>query len=410
MPDDPAPAPDFDDARPLVLVVDDDAQMSRFVANALASGYRTVIAQDGREGLEKARSLHPDVIVTGITMPPMGGDAMVREIRAYHELDDVPIVSLTATADDELRVRLLREGTQDYVTKPFSVEELRARVGNLVATKRARAVLQRELASTSHDLAALASELAARKGELEAALRKVETANRLKDEFLSRVSHELRTPLTPILGWARVLRRGKLDDASYQRALEIIERNGRAQAKTIDDLLDRWRLVSGTLPIDRRTVDLPPIIEMAGHQVGEAAEEHGIELHVALDRDVGPVWGDAERLLQVVSELLANAIKFTASGGRVDVRLDRVAARARIVVSDTGPGISAEVLPHVFEGLRPTDDSVAREHRGLGLGLGLSIARDLVELHGGSIRAESNAERPGTIFTVELPLMDPGSA
>ena len=239
--------------------------------------------------------------------------------------------------------------------------------------------------------------------EIEQAARaEAEAANRTKDEFLATLSHELRTPLSAVLGWARMLRAGQVDDDMMARALETIERNARLQAQLIEDLLDVSRIISGKLRLEVRPVELPPVIDAALDVVRPAAEAKGVVLEAALDREMGPVAGDAARLQQVVWNLLSNAVKFTPKGGRVDVRLQRVAGRAEIQVTDTGAGIAPELLPHIFERFRQGDGSSTRSHGGLGLGL--AIVRHLVELHGGSARAVSEGAGRGSAFTVSLPL------
>ncbi len=228
-------------------------------------------------------------------------------------------------------------------------------------------------------------------------------ANRLKDEFLATVSHELRTPLTAILGWAHLLRLGQLGERSATDALETIERNARAQSQLIDDLLDVSRIIAGKLRLDVSTVELAQVIEAAVGAVRPAAEAKNMRLQVLLDPQVGPISGDADRLQQVVWNLLTNAVKFTPKGGRVQVRLERINSHVEIAVSDTGKGIDSEFLPHVFDRFRQADQKSTRAHGGLGLGL--SIVRQLVELHGGSVHAESEGEGQGATFVVQLPLM-----
>jgi PAS domain S-box-containing protein len=229
----------------------------------------------------------------------------------------------------------------------------------------------------------------------------LERANRIKDEFLATLSHELRTPLTAVLGWARLLRSGQLDEAGRVRALQIIERNAEAQVKLIEDLLDVSRIITGKLRLEVQPVALAPVVETVVGGLRPAAEAKSLRLEALLDRDVGPVRGDATRLQQVVTNLLSNAIKFTPSGGSVEVRLERGGSGARLVVRDTGVGISAESLPHIFERFHQADSSNTREHSGLGLGL--AIVRHLVESHGGTVYAESQGEGLGAVFTVELP-------
>ncbi len=235
--------------------------------------------------------------------------------------------------------------------------------------------------------------------QIEAELQK---ANRAKDEFLATVSHEVRTPLNAILGWARMLRTGKLDEQMEARALETIERNAKAQAQLIEDLLDVSRIITGKLRLDVRPVELATVIEAATDAVRPAADAKNIRLDVALDYGTGPVSGDPDRLQQVVWNLLSNAIKFTPSGGRVSVRLEQKGAYARISVSDTGRGIKPEFMPYLFDRFTQADSSLTRKHGGLGLGL--AIVRHLVELHGGRIRATSEGEGKGATFEITLPL------
>ncbi|HKX31165.1 MAG TPA: PAS domain S-box protein, partial [Blastocatellia bacterium] len=198
-----------------------------------------------------------------------------------------------------------------------------------------------------------------------------EEASRLKDEFLATVSHELRTPLNAMLGWTRILRAGGLNQEEVRRAIETIERSARAQNQLIEDLLDVSRIISGKLRLDLRPVELPIVIEAAIDTMRPAAGAKGIQLDYALDTTVGPVLSDSDRLQQVVWNLLANAIKFTPQGGRVDVQLRREGDQAQIVVSDTGRGISAEFLPYVFDRFRQADHSFSRQQGGLGLGLAI---------------------------------------
>jgi PAS domain S-box-containing protein len=233
--------------------------------------------------------------------------------------------------------------------------------------------------------------------------REAQEVNRLKDEFLATLSHELRTPLTAVLGWTRLLGTGQLDDATHKRALETIERNAQSQVQLIDDILDVSRIIRGKLRLNVRPADLPPVIEAAVDSVRPAAEAKGIRLQVVLDPHAGPVSGDPDRLQQVVWNLLSNAIKFTPKEGRVQVLLARVNSHLELTVSDTGQGIEKEFLPYVFDRFRQADPSTTRTHGGLGLGL--AIVRHLVELHGGTVTAESEGAGQGTTFKVSLPLM-----
>jgi PAS domain S-box-containing protein len=239
--------------------------------------------------------------------------------------------------------------------------------------------------------------------EIIQAKRVAEDATRAKDEFLAVVSHELRTPLTSILGWARMLQMGQLDESKAARALDAIERNAVSQNELIGDLLDFSRIISGKIRLDVGRVELASVVEAAIDVVSPAAEAKGITLQIVLDPKTGPVSGDPERLQQVMWNLLSNAVKFTPKGGRVQVRLARIDSSVEITVSDTGQGIDAEFLPYVFERFRQADSATTR--RQTGLGLGMAITKYLVELHGGTIRAESPGEGQGATFVLKLPVM-----
>ncbi len=239
--------------------------------------------------------------------------------------------------------------------------------------------------------------------EILEAKRAAEESTRAKDEFMAMVSHELRTPLTAILGWARMLRTGNLDEPTAARALGAIERNAESQNQLIGDLLDFSRIISGKIRLDVGRVELASVVESAIDVVSPAADAKGIRLQAVLDPKAGPISGDPERLQQVMWNLLSNAVKFTPKGGRIQVRLARINSSVEITVSDTGQGISAEFLPYVFDRFRQADSVTTR--RQSGLGLGLAITKHLVELHGGTIRAESPGEGQGTTFVLRLPVM-----
>jgi len=226
-------------------------------------------------------------------------------------------------------------------------------------------------------------------------------ANRIKDEFLATLSHELRTPLSAILGWSQLLRGQLLNAEETTEALEIIERNGQMQHKLIEDLLDISRIVTGKMQLNVRPIDLAGVIQAAVDVTLPSAQAKQIEITVSFDGDGGGVAGDADRLQQVLWNLLCNAVKFTPGGGKIDVRLVCVAGRALVSVRDTGEGISPEFLPYVFDRFRQADSSASRRHGGLGIGL--AIVRHIVELHGGTVHAESAGRGLGTTIVLSLP-------
>ena len=230
-----------------------------------------------------------------------------------------------------------------------------------------------------------------------------ERANRLKDEFLATISHELRNPLNAILGWAHMMRLGNLTAANNERAVETIYRNAKSQSQLVADLLDVSRIISGKLRLDVRTVDLISIVNAAVDSIRPAADAKSIRVQTLLDPAAGPISGDADRLQQIVWNLLTNAVKFTPKGGRIQVKVQRIDSHVEIVVSDSGIGINKEFLPHVFDRFRQADASITRTHGGLGLGL--SIVHQLVDLHGGTVRVDSKGEGTGATFTIALPFV-----
>ncbi|MDX2240358.1 MAG: PAS domain S-box protein [Leptolyngbyaceae cyanobacterium bins.302] len=293
----------------------------------------------------------------------------------------------------EYRTVSLRDGTERWIKAKGQVYfdpggHPRRFIGTLLdITEQKRAETEREQL--------LAREQAAREA--------AESANRIKDEFLAVVSHELRSPLNPILGWSKLLRTRQLDQEKTDRALEVIERNAQMQAQLINDLLDVSRILRGKLSLDSKPVDLVFTIQAAMETVRLAAEAKSIQIYTQCDPDVGQVAGDAGRLQQVVWNLLSNAVKFTSEGGRVDLQLEGIDAYAQITVRDTGKGIPADFLPYVFDQFRQESSTTTRRFGGLGLGL--AIARHLVELHGGTVQADSPGEGQGATFIVKLPLL-----
>ena len=257
------------------------------------------------------------------------------------------------------------------------------------------------------NLAAVAIEsarLLARETEARA---EAEESNRLKDEFLATVSHELRTPLTAILGWARMLDSESLDAEQKRRALKTIQRNAKAQAEIVDDILDVSRIITGNLYLNLEPTELQPVLEAAINAVRPTAEAKRIQIETSFDGEPALVSADAHRLQQVVWNLVSNAVKFTPAGGRVRVKTYKTTGYANLEVSDTGQGITSDFLPHVFERFRQADSSTTRLHGGLGLGL--AIVRHLVEIHGGSVRVDSEGTGKGATFTVALPLLVDGA-
>jgi PAS domain S-box-containing protein len=311
----------------------------------------------------------------------------------------IPAALLDAAARDDEHRRMLRElGLTSYVCVPMLAQGKAFGAITFVSAESGREYAAADLAF-ARNIAARAS-LAVENSRSYASANE---ANRLKDEFLATLSHELRTPLNAVLGYARMLRRGTISTDKAPSALEVIERNGTALKQIIEDVLDVSRIVSGRLRLDVEPVDLPDVIHEASAAVMPAADAKGIRVESIVDPRASAIAGDPSRIQQIIWNLLSNAIKFTTRGGKVQLRLSRVNSHVEIVVSDTGQGIPADFLPFVFDRFRQGNATSTREHGGLGLGL--AIAKQLAELHGGSMTAASDGVGKGSTFTLKLPVM-----
>ena len=380
-----------------VLLVEDDEDdyvFTRDLLNEMAGRpVELEWSQSYEHGLQRVLHNHFDVCLLDFRLGARTGLDLLREARAGHGARGgdgeggrvlAPIILMTGQGDQEIDIEAMRSGAADYLIK-----------GEIDAALLERsiryAVQQRRI---EEERIRLIREQEAR--------RQAEEANRAKDEFLAMVSHELRTPLNAVLGWVTLLNSGTLDADAQGRAVEVIERNAKAQAKLIDDLLDVARIVNGTLSLAPRTIDLAQVVEKALDAVHPAAAAKSIAVEADLVQPLEMAAGDPDRLQQIVSNLLSNAVKFTPNDGRIEVRLAREGAEALLTVEDSGCGIAPSFLPYVFERFRQGEGEGGQ--RQAGLGLGLAIARHLVERHGGTIRVDSGGEGCGTTFTIRLAL------
>jgi signal transduction histidine kinase/ActR/RegA family two-component response regulator len=380
----------------LVDVVDEEGGVQR-VAVAHADPAQREVA----EGL---RAYAPDVQAPG----PHASALKSGEPLLLAEVDDA--VRDRFARDPEHRRLLARMAARSALIVPLMARERCLALMTLAtaASERRYTREDQELAQEVGRRAALALDNARLYRASQEARRASEKANRAKDEFLATLSHELRTPLTPILGWTVMLRSGSLDQQAIMRGLEVIERNVRAQTQLIGDLLDVSRIITGKLRLEVRHIELAPVVEAGIDAVRTSADAKEIALHVDLEAGLPAISGDPDRLQQVVWNLVSNAVKFTPNSGHIDVTLRRRDGHVELRVADSGKGISPDFLPFVFDRFRQADSTSTRAHGGLGLGL--AIVRHLVELHGGTVVAESEGEGKGATFVVRLPLSPAAAA
>ncbi|HEU4768095.1 MAG TPA: ATP-binding protein [Pyrinomonadaceae bacterium] len=347
--------------------------------------------------------------IFGYTADEVIGKPITILIPADH-VDEEPAILARLRAGERIdhyeTIRVTKDGR--FVDISLTVSPIKGPDGIVVgASKIARDVTEQRQARRALDEAYESAKQARAEAEQSASekerlYKQAEESSRLKEEFLATISHELRTPLSAVLGWTRMLRLGQLSEEDRVKALDTIERNARAQAQLIDDLLDVSRIVTGKLRMDVRPADPHSFIDAAVEAVRPAADAKGVHVQKVIDTGAVTIPGDPVRLQQIVWNLLSNAIKFTPRGGRVQIRSERVNSHLEIVVSDTGQGISPDFLPHVFDRFRQADQKTSRQHGGMGLGL--AIVRHLVEMHGGTVRAMSEGIGNGATFTVMLPI------
>jgi len=364
-----------------VLLADDNAEMRSFVRRLLAQQYDVEVVADGGAALEAMRRQRPSLVITDLVMPKMDGIAMVKAVRADESLRTLPVIVVTERGELDSRVEGLEAGADDYLIKPFSPRELLARVRAVLELARMREAVERAAGR-------------------EEALRE---SSRKKDEFLSMLAHELRNPLAPLTYGIHMLGLPEMTPEMMARTRETLTRQVRHMTRIVDDLLDVSRITRGKLSLERERVDLVPLVRQAVEDRRGTLEAEDLSLE--LDLPATSVWtmADSTRVTQLLDNLLDNARKFTPKTGRIFVGLRHDAAtnEASIVVRDTGIGIESSLLPSIFDTFAQAEQSLDRAHGGLGLGL--AVAKGLVELHGGTISATSGGKGKGTEFTIRIP-------
>lgn len=385
----PPQTSDNTQTRPRILLADDNGDMREYVRRLLSGKYDVETVTDGEAALQALRAKEFDLVLSDVMMPKIDGFGVVQALRSDEKTRTLPVILLSARAGEESRVEGLGAGADDYLVKPFSARELLARV-------EAHLNLQLERKRSEEKLEELM--VLEKKARISA-----EVANHIKDDFLAMLSHELRTPLNAIVGWTHLLKSGALSEQDRVRGVEVIDRNAAAQRAIIDELLDVSRIISGKLKLDPQPLDPATVVDAAVDAIRPIALSKQIEIVTSIERNRGLIVGEAVRLQQVIWNLLSNAVKFTPMNGRVEVDLRVNGGNFEVVISDTGEGIEPDFLPFIFERFRQADSSAKRKHGGLGVGL--SIVRSLVEMHGGEVRAASDGPNKGATFIVTFPML-----
>ncbi len=388
------PDDEEDPGPPRVLLVDDHASTLLALDEVLHQRLEAVIVETCdtcEKALSCVLSCGYDAVVADVGLPDGSGLDILAHTRIA--CPETPVILVTGHDEKDLALRALRGGAYDLVLKPVDPDAFAHTVGLAIERRRLRREIEAQHARARRNAEELERIVLERTRELR-------DHNRLKDEFLATVSHELRTPLTPILGWARLLKSPRIDKATFDEAVASIERNARAQSQLIDDLLDVSRIVTGKLRLDLQSLELPQVIDAAVDTVAPQARAKSVTIETRYPEAMPKtIPGDPQRLRQVFCNLLSNAVKFTKSGGAVLVLVESRGATVAVSVIDTGCGIPPELLPYVFDRFRQGQGPGSR----LGLGLGLAIVKHLVELHGGSVRADSAGKDRGAKLTVSLP-------
>jgi signal transduction histidine kinase len=379
--------------------------MVQFLRLSLGEKYRVVTAEDGERGLELLRELRPDLVITDVLMPVLGGEGLIAAMRARPELHEIPVLVLTADADEALRVRVLENGAQDYLTKPFAVAELLARADLQIAMRRARLVLERELETKNASVAELAGELVKRGAELRTTVQALQRAreqaerdSEQKSHFLRLVTHELVTPLTAAkLGVDLVTRDPQLEP-KHRARLEKVGASMRRLHALIESLLEHARIEAGVMARDIVAVELGALAGELVDEMRPLAEAKSLTLTFDAPRPA-PLASDPRVIRLIVSNLLGNALKFTKSGG-IQVRVGAAENAARLEVADSGPGIPPAEHGRIFDAFARVG---ADDDRPVpGVGLGLALVREMTALLGGTIEVRSEVGT-GSVFTVVLP-------
>ena len=369
-----APIDDGDDGRPLILVADDNADMRRYIVRLLGDRYRVHAVADGEAALAVARANPPALVLADVMMPRLDGFGLLRGLRADATTRSVPVIMVSARAGEESRVDGMEAGADDYLVKPFSARELNARIAAHIAIAAERRGIRQTL----------------------------EDSNRRKDEFMATLAHELRNPLAPIRNGLRILQLAKDDATAADEARDMMERQVAHMVRLVDDLMDVSRINRGKIVLRRSRVPLSEPLGQALETSRPAIEERGHALAVEIGEEALFVFADATRIAQVFANILNNAAKYMEPKGSITVKVVREGATAVVRVRDTGIGIPEAMLPRVFDMFTQADGALERAQGGLGVGL--SLVKNLVEMHGGTVEATSPGRGRGSEFVVRLPL------
>lgn len=393
---------------PLVLIVEDNSDMREFISITLSEQFQIMTAENGLDGLNKLKTAVPDLILTDIMMPKMSGDQMIERIRKSEKFKDVPIILLTAKIDYELKLKLLGDGCQDYLSKPFSQKELLIRVHNFVTMKKSKEILSSELSTKSNDIFSLSRELTLRKRELQSTLETIsiakeqaERASEMKTRLLTIISHELRTPLTTLMLAIGIIQK-KNPTVKKSQYFQNVHKSSIRLKELIDQMIDFANFQSGKLSIQETFINPQKVVIDVVEELNFSAESKGLELKVFAPDDTRPILADPRLIKIILYNIISNSIKFT-SKGVITIRSLIADNNLRFEVTDTGAGISQNDLKIIFE---PFKQLEPLQHKGsIGVGLGLAFVKGIVESLKGSCIVESKLG-VGTKFVVQIPIQE----